>query len=80
MPVRPNERMTTFSAIAMNTITISRACSACAFWNPLEDGHGECRRHAPQTVAFEVDDEMQFETMFPVTAADDWCGDFEKKD
>lgn len=46
----------------------------------MEDSHGECRRHAPQTVAFEVDDEVKFESMFPVTAGDDWCGDFEKKD
>ena len=79
-PIRPNERMD-FNAIAMNnTITISRACAECSFWNPLEEGHGECRRHAPQTVAFEVDDEVKFESVFPVTAGDDWCGDFEKKD
>ena len=46
----------------------------------MEDSHGECRRHAPQTVAFEVDDEVKFESMFPVTASDDWCGDFQKSD
>ena len=45
----------------------------------MEDSHGECRRHAPQTVAFEVDDEVKFESKFPVTAAEDWCGDFTPK-
>jgi hypothetical protein len=69
-----------FSTTAMKTKKAHRACEACAFWNPMEDSHGECRRHAPQTVAFEVDDEVKFESMFPVTAADDWCGDFEKAD
>jgi len=46
----------------------------------MEAEHGECRRHAPQTIAFEVDDEVKFESMFPVTAAEDWCGDFTKAD
>jgi len=64
----------------MKTTTATRACAACAYWNKLEDDAGECRRHAPQTLAFEVDEEVKFESMFPVTAGDDWCGDFEKKD
>jgi hypothetical protein len=64
----------------MKTVITTRACQACAFWNPIEEEAGECRRHAPQTVAFEVDDEVKFESMFPVTAAEDWCGDFQKKD
>lgn len=67
-----------FHFLRMKTKTTTRACEACAYWNKLEDDHGECRRHAPQTIAFEVDDEVKFESMFPVTAADDWCGDFTK--
>lgn len=62
-----------------NTITTTRACEQCAYWNAIEDSHGECRRHAPQTIAFEVDEEVKFESMFPVTAGDDWCGDFSAK-
>lgn len=58
------------------TATTTRACEKCSYWNPIEDSHGECRRHAPQTIAFEVDEEVKFESMFPVTAGDDWCGDF----
>lgn len=60
----------------MKTITTTRACAACSFWNPIEDNTGECRRHAPQTIAFEVDDEVKLESLFPVTAGEDWCGDF----
>ena len=58
------------------TIATTRACSNCAYWNALEEDHGECRRHAPQTIAFEVDEEVKFESMFPVTVNIDWCGDF----
>jgi hypothetical protein len=64
----------------MKTKKTTWACAACTFWNKLDGEHGECRRHAPQTVAFEVDDEVKFESMFPVTAGEDWCGDFEKAD
>jgi hypothetical protein len=64
----------------MTTKTSTRACESCSYWKNLEDNHGECRRHAPQTIAFEVDDEVKFESMFPVTSADDWCGDFAKAD
>lgn len=64
----------------MQTTTITRACQACEFWNIVEANTGECRRHAPQTVSFEVDDEVKFESMFPVTAGEDWCGDFSRAD
>lgn len=66
--------------LTMKTTTTTRACAACIHWNKLEEDHGECRRHAPQTVAFEIDDEVKFESMFPVTAGEDWCGDFAKTD
>ena len=63
----------------MKTITTNLACGNCVYWNSIEDSTGECRRHAPQTIAFEVDDELKFESMFPVTGSDDWCGDFSRK-
>ena len=59
-----------------NKTTTTRACGNCTYWNEVEGTQGECRRHAPQTIAFEVDEEVKFESMFPATAADDWCGDF----
>lgn len=63
----------------MSTTTKTKACQACAHWNALGGSTGECRRHAPQMIAFEVDDEVKFESKFPATSADDWCGDFEKE-
>jgi acid phosphatase class B len=63
----------------MKTTTVTRACGKCIHWNKLKSGDGECRRHAPQTVAFEIDDEVKFESKFPVTASEDWCGDFTPK-
>ena len=61
----------------MDTATTTKACSACTHWNATDGATGECRRHAPQMVVFEVDDEVKFESKFPVTTSSDWCGDFE---
>lgn len=58
------------------TATRTRVCANCTHWNALDNSSGECRRHAPQTIAFEVDDEVKFESKFPITADRDWCGDF----
>lgn len=57
----------------------STACQKCAFWKPTVDAKGECRRNAPQSVVFAVDETTQFETRFPLTEADDWCGEFKAK-
>ncbi|MEM9227005.1 MAG: hypothetical protein AAGA45_03470 [Verrucomicrobiota bacterium] len=52
------------------------ACAKCIYWNKTSDAEGECRRNAPQSVVFAVDEDTQFETRFPVTASTDWCGEF----
>lgn len=59
--------------------TQTKACADCIHWNEVESGSGECRRHAPQMIAFEVDEDVRVESHFPMTATDDWCGDFEAK-
>jgi hypothetical protein len=41
-----------------------------------EATQGECRRHAPQAIVFNVDGSLKFESRFPQTAAEDWCGGF----
>ena len=65
----------------MKTVkTEANICAACANWNQKSDAEGECRAHAPQTVVFQVDDDTRFETRFPVTKAEDWCGDYRPKD
>lgn len=53
-------------------------CSACKHWShEARATQGECRRHAPQTLVFTIDDKTKFESRFPVTQATDWCGEFE---
>jgi hypothetical protein len=60
------------------TATDIKTCSACKYWNKQSDAEGECRVRAPQTMVFKVDEETRFETRFPVTKAEDWCGEFEE--
>jgi len=66
----------------MNTLaqkSTSAQCQSCTYWQAKADtSTGECRRHAPQTVAFNVDDGVKFESRFPLTKAADWCGDYAK--
>jgi hypothetical protein len=53
-------------------------CSACKHWSNQANAEiGECRRYAPQTLVFTVDDQTKFESRFPVTKASDWCGEFD---
>ncbi len=54
----------------------TRSCSICTYWQATKETMGECRRHAPQTITFKVDDDQRFESRFPATKAEDWCGDF----
>lgn len=52
-------------------------CASCNFWNAKQGSdQGQCRRHAPQTVVFNVDAGVKFESRFPETQASDWCGDY----
>jgi len=56
------------------------ACGSCRYWKPEEEKSnlGQCRRHAPQSIVFNVDEEVQFQSHFPDTAAEDWCGDYQR--
>lgn len=64
----------------MTTTTTTKSCAACTHWNNTSAGSdGECRRHAPQVISFEVEADVKFESRFPTTAASDWCGDFSSK-
>jgi hypothetical protein len=53
-------------------------CAICAYWQPLEESsfQGQCRRHAPRP---EVSDSVHMLAAWPVTNAQDWCGDFSAK-
>ncbi|MEM9080015.1 MAG: hypothetical protein AAGC74_04915 [Verrucomicrobiota bacterium] len=61
----------------MQTEVATKTCQACAYWNSSNSNEGECRRRAPQTIAFEVNDHVSVESRFPTTSSNDWCGDFE---
>ncbi|MEM7697865.1 MAG: hypothetical protein AAF236_05615 [Verrucomicrobiota bacterium] len=62
--------------MSIETKNAVEACSTCAYWKSTNDSTGSCRRQPPQAIRFEVDQEVQFETRFPSTSADDWCGEF----
>ena len=63
----------------METATKTETCAKCAYWNAKGTDDGECRRQPPQAISFKVNEEVKFETRFPMTAADDWCGEFSAK-
>lgn len=52
------------------------SCAACAFWFRGAGRQTECRRYPPQVVGFDEGPEM----LWPETTADDWCGEFKRRD
>jgi len=63
----------------MNTTEAkTKTCQTCAYWESSSHT-GECRRHAPQNIAFEVNDKISIESRFPMTEAASWCGDHAEK-
>ncbi len=60
------------------TAAKTKACATCTHFKATTTTKGECRRHAPQTVVFNVDDKVKFESRFPSTKATDWCGEYTK--
>ncbi len=59
-----------------STSATTKACAACTHFLATSATAGECRRQAPQTIAFQVDKETRFESRFPVTKTNDWCGEY----
>lgn len=58
------------------TMAANASCSKCTYWKSVSSDRGECRRNAPQSVVFAVDEDTRFETHFPETSAKDWCGEY----
>lgn len=65
--------------MSISTDTRTQTCAACTHWNSLSSAEGECRRQPPQAISFKINDEVRFETRFPKTTAQDWCGEFAAK-
>jgi hypothetical protein len=61
------------------TATTTKTCASCLHFKSSSSDQGECRRRAPQTVVFEVDDDVKFESRFPAVASTDWCGEYTTK-
>lgn len=62
------------------------SCKACAFWHSLdmattgvENDGGECRRRAPSPAAQPEDDYTSPYAAWPITFAEEWCGEWERK-
>jgi hypothetical protein len=62
-------------------------CQTCPFWAPYpardgdDEAHpymGDCRRHAPTMIAVRAEDPRDaadFNSLFPYTVHDEWCGE-----
>ena len=57
---------------------MSLKCKDCRWWKPDPVGNGECRRYAPQSRPDALVPERNY-TFWPVTEAEDWCGDGQVK-
>lgn len=65
--------------MSTETTTTNKTCAKCKFWDRAENNQGSCRRHAPQTVVFELSLDKTMKTVFPVTNESDWCGEYEQR-
>lgn len=65
--------------MSTQTATSTRQCASCSFWQSQSGDNGECRRRAPQPIAFKVDEDVRYEARFPTTTAADWCGEYSPK-
>jgi hypothetical protein len=67
--------------VAPVTDSEPQACADCRFWrrggaNGRDENWGECRR-MPPTLPQVDDDKLIHVGLWPHTAADDWCGEWE---
>jgi len=55
-------------------------CSACQYWKPFGDKTGECRCKAPLPYLVDPKNEtFRKEARWPLTMADQGCGEFKAK-
>jgi hypothetical protein len=61
----------------LDRIVTVAECKSCVFWQPMDGlpDTGECHRHAPAP----LNKEQQLGRVFPCTAGNDKCGDWEVK-
>jgi hypothetical protein len=61
-------------------VAMKRSCADCRFFDASDTRDGYCRRNAPRShlVAADAGDELRVRGVWPIVAADDWCGQWEK--
>ena len=53
-------------------------CVNCRYWLGLGNYRGSCHRKAPSPkVAENIRSTTEFKAQWPITGAEDWCGDFD---
>ena len=67
----------------MIDIVTTQTCLNCRFWDAWALSEvGYCRRYAPKPIPVAIlqadDGNANSEPMWPITAADEWCGEFEE--
>jgi hypothetical protein len=68
---------------------MKRLCGNCKYWNKIRETFfedrtkdaGQCRIRAPRGFIGSVDSNVKHyvKYRFPLTACDDWCGEFKSK-
>ena len=71
----------TASSAREKLMTFVERCETCVFWK-REPYNGQCRRHAPlkPTAPWKDDFGVVRDNIWPLTRADDFCGDWELRD
>jgi hypothetical protein len=52
------------------------SCNACRYWKPASSGLGKCRRSPPAVVSGINVTHAGLGGTWPLTYADQWCGEF----
>lgn len=64
---------------------MANTCKICKYFKLLNtktnEGIGECKRHAPSPYQLKLEDsdDDMVATVWPVLAAEEWCGEFQRK-
>lgn len=56
-----------------NPMPTRYVCGKCTYHH-----NGQCHRHPPRAIPVPCGDGWLVQTVWPVTADGDWCGDFQK--
>ena len=58
---------------------MNAVCQFCAYYSPIEDDMGECRRKPPQLAFHHRFFSLHEVTVFPKVKRNNWCGEHKEK-